>query len=149
MSPLANPMRLDAPIMPSSRLRQLFYSGLLGLFLLLTWSAKLAIWQLGLVIAALFLIGGFIFLSKPTLLHLSQPPLHLNSRYDWQLLMATSRGDQLWQGDLVRVRATSWVVIADVRVIEPYQKSLTLTIFRDQVSAEDWRKLSILGQLAA
>lgn len=142
-------MRLDAPIIPSSRLRLLFYSGLLGLFLLLAWSVNLAIWQLGLVLLSLILIGGFIFLSKPTLLHLSQPPLHLNLHYDWQFLMATARGNQLWQGNLLRAQSYSWAVIVEVQVMEPYQKSLTVTIFRDQVSAEDWRKLSILGQIAA
>lgn len=142
-------MRLDAPITLQSRFRLLFYAALLAIFLPIAWLAGLAIWQFGLVLLSVILISSFIFLSKPALLQLSQPPLHLNARQNWQLLMRTARGDQLWQGDLLRVRAYSWVVIAEVQVIEPYQRSLTFTIFRDQMTADDWRKLSILGQLMA
>lgn len=147
MSAASHAMRLDAPIAIKSRLRNLFFGGLLGLFLWLTWSAGLAIWQLALVGLVLILVSGFTVLSKPALLHLSQPPLHRNACYDWQLLMATAHGEQLWQADLLRVRSYFWVVIADFRVVEPYQKSLTITIYRDQVLAEDWRKLSIVGQV--
>ena len=63
----------------------------------------------------------------------------------WQLLMRSSRGDNLWQAELVAVSSYSWVICFKFIVKEPYQRPLAVAIFRDQVSAEQWRKLSILA----
>ena len=38
-----------------------------------------------------------------------------------------------------------WVICLSFIVIEPYQRHLSVTVFRDQVSAEHWRELTILA----
>lgn len=139
--------RLDAAVFPSSRLQFIIVCSGIALFLLLSWSAKLSLWQFILVVAVSGLTFGYWWLSRPIVTQITQPPLHLNAHQGWQLMMATSRGDQLWHGELRQLRTYSWVVVADFAITEPYQRSLTLSIFRDQVAPEDWRRLIILSQL--
>ena len=58
--------------------------------------------------------------------------------------MRTSRGDTLWQAELAAVSSYQWVMCFQFIIKEPYQRHLSVTVFRDQVSTEHWRELMIL-----
>ena len=64
-------------------------------------------------------------------------------------MIRTSRGDELWQAQMVDVHNYRWAMIIEFDIIEPYQRSLSMTIFRDQVSAEQWRELNILANVSS
>ena len=63
-------------------------------------------------------------------------------------MIRTSRGDELWQAQMVDVHNYRWAMIFEFDIVEPYQRSLSMTIFRDQVSAEQWRELNILANIS-
>jgi len=138
-------LRIDTAIQPTSYLRLLVYSGLAIAMIVLAALAPLALWQYVLVLIVATAAIIYLALSRPILLHLSQPPL--NQRIDryWQLLFRTGRGDELWQAQLVAVHGYQWAISIEFIIIEPYSRSLSVTIFRDQVSANQWRELSILS----
>ncbi len=140
-------LRIDATIKPSSYLRLLIYGSLTGAMILLGWLATLLLWQYVLLLMISVAVFSYLVLSRPIPLHLSQPPLSQRVDHNWQLLMRTGRGDGLWQAELAAVHHYHWLITFEFIIVEPYQRSLSVTVFRDQVSAEDWRKLSILASL--
>lgn len=142
-------LRIDTTIQPVSYLRLLLYIGLTSVMVLLTWLASLALWQYVflLIIAAAVII--YLTLSRPILLHLSQPPISQRIDRQWQLLVRTGRGDELWQAKLIAVHGYQWVMIIEFYIVEPYQRSFSVTIFRDQVDAKQWQELSILANVCA
>lgn len=142
---LLSSLRIDAPIQPASRIRLMFYLLLVSALLILAALASLALWQYVLILIVSAAALSYLALSRPILLHLSQPPLNKSIYQHWQLLMRSSRGDNLWQAELVAVSSYSWVICFKFIVKEPYQRPLAVAVFRDQVSAEQWRKLSILA----
>jgi hypothetical protein len=137
-------LRIDAPIQPASCLRLLFYMLLASVMVILTGLASLALWQYVLIFVVSVVVS-YLALSRPILMHLSQPPLDKSVYQHWQLLMRSSRGDALCQAELTAVSSYPWVICLSFIVIEPYQRHLTVTVFRDQVSAEHWRELTILA----
>ena len=144
---LANSLRIDAAIQPTSYLRLLLYSGLTTVMVVLAWLASLWLWQYVLILIVTAAVTIYLTLSRPILLHLSQPPLSQRIDQHWQLLLRTGRGDELWQAQLIAVSGYRWAISFEFNVIEPYQRSLSVTIFRDQVSPEQWRELNILARL--
>ena len=94
-------------------------------------------------------VVGYLALSRPIILHISQPPLSKDIYRDWQLLIRTGHGDALWQAQLKAVTQSRWVICFDFDIVEPYQRPLSIAIFRDQVNAEEWRKLTILANMTA
>ncbi|WP_296194184.1 MULTISPECIES: hypothetical protein [unclassified Psychrobacter] len=142
---LLTSLRIDAPIQPVSRIRLMFH--LVLATALLTWAAlaSLALWQYVTVLIVSATALSYLALSRPILLHLSQPPSNKSIYQHWQLLMRSSRGDSLSQAELVAVSSYSWVICFKFIIKEPYQRPVSVAIFRDQVSAEQWRKLSILA----
>src|SRR5690606_27647277 len=136
---------IDAPIQPVSRISLMFYRALASTLLTLAALATLALWQYVLILIVCAATLSYFALSRPILLHLSQPPLNKSIYQHWQLLMRSSRGDSLWQAELVAVGSYSWVICFKFIIKEPYQRPVSVAIFRDQVSAEQWRKLSILA----
>lgn len=88
-------------------------------------------------------------LSRPILLHLTQPPLDQRIDQHWQLRIRTSQGDGLWQAQLLAVHHYHWAMSFDFMIKEPYQRSMSLTVFRDQVSLEQWRELNVLANVSA
>lgn len=114
---------------------------------LLAWLANLSLLQYVVLLVICVAVVSYLALSRPILLHLSQPPLSQRVNQGWQLLMRTSRGDTLWQAKLRTVQRYHWIISCEFIIVEPYQRSLSVTIFRDQVSAEEWRELSVLANV--
>ena len=137
-------LRIDTPIKPASYLRMLFYIVLASVMVILAGLASLALWQYVLIFVVSAAVVSYLALSRPILLHLSQPPLDKSVYQYWQLLMRTSRGDTLWQAELAAVSSYQWVMCFQFIIKEPYQRHLSVTVFRDQVSTEHWRELMIL-----
>lgn len=138
-------LRIDAPIKPASYLRMLFYIVLASVMVILAGFASLALWQYVLIFVVTVAVVSYLALSRPILLHLSQPPLDKSVYRHWQLLMRSSRGDALWQAQLTAVSNYQWVICFSFMIKEPYQRPLSVVVFRDQVSAEHWRQLTILA----
>ncbi|WP_198333480.1 hypothetical protein [Psychrobacter aquimaris] len=144
---LANSLRIDTAIQPASYLRLLLYSGLTAVMVVLAWLASLLLWQYVLILIVTAAVTIYLILSRPILLHLSQPPLSQRIDQHWQLLLRTGRGDELWLAQLIAVSRYRWAISFEFNVIEPRQRSLSVTIFRDQVSSEQWRELNILTRV--
>ena len=142
---LLTSLRIDAPIQPVSRIRLMFHLVLATALLTLAALASLALWQYVLIFVVSVAVVSYLALSRPILMHLSQPPLNKSVYQHWQLLMRSSRGDSLWQAELVAVSSYSWVICFKFIIKEPYQRPVSVAIFRDQVSAEHWHELTILA----
>ncbi|MBP2280130.1 hypothetical protein RCH20_000482 [Psychrobacter sp. PL15] len=140
-------LRIDTAIKQSSHLRLLLYGSLAGALLLLAWLASLFLWQYILLLIISIVIAGYLALSRPILLHLSQPPLHQRIDRNWQLLMRTKRSDELWQAGLATVHRYDSLINFKFIVVEPRQRTLSVTIFRDQVNTEQWRELQVLANV--
>ena len=144
---LVTSLRIDTAIQPASYLCWLLYVSLAGIMIVLAWLASLALWQYLLIFIASAAVASYLVISRPTILHLSQPPLGQRMDKQWQLLIRTGHGDALWQADLISVNRYQWAMVFEFSIVEPYQRSLSMTIFRDQVSLEQWRELSILANI--
>ena len=142
-------LRLDTAIKPVSYLQILFYIALSGSIILLAMLASLSLWQYVLILIISVVVIGYLALSRPIILHISQPPLAKDIYRDWQLLIRTGRGDALWQAKLKAVTQSRWVICFEFNITEPYQRPLSVAIFRDQVNAEEWRKLTVLANMTA
>ena len=138
-------LRIDTVIEPISYIRRLWYSIMVIIAMLLAWLAQLLWWQYLLLFLLTVVIAAYVTLSRPVLLRLSQPPLSKPIDRHWQLLMRTAHGDALWQANLVAVHRYQWMIGFEFTIIEPYQRSISLVVFRDQVSLNHWQKLSILA----
>ena len=138
-------LRIDAPIQPASCLRLLFYMLLASVMVILTGLASMALWQYVLIFVVSVAVVSYLALSRPILMHLSQPPLDKSVYQHWQLLMRSSRGDALWQAQLTAVSNYQCVICFSFMIKEPYLRPLSVAVFRDQVSAEHWRQLTILA----
>lgn len=144
---LTAPLRIDAKVSATSRISMLLYSALTLIMLVLAWLAQLSLWQYVLMMTISVLAFGYITLSKPIVLHLTQPPLDQRIDRHWQLLLRMGRGDELWQAGLIGAHRYPLLIHFDFIVTSPYQRTLSITIFRDQVSIDDWRKLNILASI--
>ena len=142
-------LRIDTAIKPISYLYLLFYMALSSIVMVLAALASLALWQYVVILLISAAVIGYLALSRPILLHLSQPPLDKSVYQDWQLLIRTNRGDALWQAKLNTVSQSHWVICFDFNIVEPYQRRFSVAIFRDQVSPEQWRELTILSNMIA
>ena len=111
--------------------------------------AALALWQYVLILIVTAAVVSYLALSRPILLHLTQSPISQRIDQHWQLMIRTSRGDGLWQAQLLAVHHYHWAMSFDFMVTEPYQRLLSVTVFRDQVSLEQWRELNILANVSA
>ena len=138
-------LRIDTAIQSVSYLRILVYAGLVAILILLAYFAHLSLWQYGIILIVSVAVTGYLVLSRPILRHLSQPRLSKRVDTDWQLVMRTSRGDALWQAQLTSVECYRLLLHFEFIVVEPYQRSLSVTIFRDQVSRDAWQQLNILA----
>ena len=138
-------LRIDTPIKPSSHLRTALYASLIVVMGLLAWLAQLSLSQNVLLLIVSAGVACYLALTRPILLHLSQPPLQHRVDQHWQLLMRTSRDDALWQAHLSKLHRYPLCIHFEFSIIEPYQRSLSVTVFRDQVSAREWKKLNILA----
>ncbi|MEL0620672.1 hypothetical protein [Psychrobacter proteolyticus] len=142
---LVTSLRIDTAIKPASYLRALLYVGLTGVVMILAWFASLTLWQYLLILIVSAAVASYLIISRPILLHISQPSLSQRVDKEWQLLIRTGRGDELWQAELVDINCYQWAMSIEFDIVEPYQRSFSTTIFRDQVNSEQWRQLSILA----
>lgn len=142
-------LRVDTAIKSASYLRTLLYFGLALVMIGLAWLAALALWQYVLILLVTVAVVSYLALSRPILLHLTQPPIDQRIDQHWQLMIRTSRGDELWQAQLLAVHHCHWAMSFDFMITEPYQRPMSLTVFRDQVSLEQWRELNILANVSA
>lgn len=139
-------LRVDCAVKPDSCVRAWLYSSLALVMIMLSGLAQLWLWQYVLTLIIAAAVISYLALSKPILLHLSQPPLSKRVDIGWQLLMRTSRADELWQANLSATYHFPWLIHLKLNMTEPYRRPFTVMIFRDQVSAEEWRQLSILAK---
>ena len=146
---MATSLRIDTAIQPASYLRVLFYMSLTSAMVILAWLASLNVWQYVAILIVAAAVTGYLILSRPVLLHMSQPPLSQRVDRGWQLMIRTSRGDELWQAEMVKVHNYGWAMSFEFNIVEPYQRSLSMTIFRDQVSDNQWRELNILANVSS
>ncbi|PKH80415.1 hypothetical protein [Psychrobacter sp. 4Bb] len=144
MTPVTS-LRIDTAITPASYLRALLYVGLTGVMMILAWFASLTLWQYLLILIVSAAVASYLIISRPILLHISQPSLSQRVDKEWQLLIRTGRGDELWQAELVDINCYKWAMSIEFDIVEPYQRSFSTTIFRDQVNSEQWRQLNILA----
>lgn len=142
-------LRIDTAIKPVSYLQILFYIALSGIVILLAVLASLSLWQYVLILIVSVAVIGYLALSRPIILHISQPPLVKDIYRDWQLMIRMGRGDALWQAKLKAVTHYRWVICFNFNIVEPHQRPLSIAIFRDQVNAEEWRKLTVLANITA
>ncbi len=140
-------LRIDTKVSATSRISMLLYIALTLTMLVLAWLAQLSLWQYILIMTISVFAFGYITLSKPIVLHLTQPPLDQRIDRHWQLLLRMGRGDELWQAGLIDAHRYPLLIHFDFMVTSPYQRTLSITIFRDQVSTDDWRKLNILASI--
>lgn len=141
------PLRIDTAIQPASHLRLWLYVSLTSVMVLLAWFAALALWQYVLILIVAAAVTIYLTVSRPILLHVSQPPLSQRVDRQWQLLIRTGRGDELWQAQLIAVHGYRWAMSFEFIIVEPYKRSLSVSVFRDQVNADQWRALSILANV--
>lgn len=141
-------LRIDTAIQPTSLLRFLLYGGLGSIMGLLAWLAPLSLWQYVFLLIVVTVVTVYLTFSRPIPLHFSQPPLSHRLDNHWQLLIRTSRGDELWQAQLVAVHGYRWVVSLEFIIVEPYRRPLSVTVFRDQVSTNQWRELGVLANMS-
>lgn len=74
---------------------------------------------------------------------------HIAQTHDdklWQFLVATHRGNQLWQGRIVHMTDCPYYVVLDVDVIEPKACHMRWTIFKDSVDMDCFRRLKALSR---
>ncbi|PKH65342.1 hypothetical protein CXF61_06880 [Psychrobacter sp. 4Dc] len=141
---LVTSLRIDTAIKPASYLRALLYVSLTGVMMILAWFASLALWQYLLIFIVSAAVASYLIISRPILLHISQPSLSQRVDKEWQLLIRTGRGDELWQAELIDINRYQWAVSIELNIVEPYQRTFSTTIFRDQVNSDQWRQLNIL-----
>lgn len=141
----AKSLRIDMPIKPSSRLRTALYASFITAMGLLAWLAQLSLAQYVLLLIVTAGVACYLALTRPILLHISQPPLQHRVDQHWQLLMRTSRDDALWQAHLSKLHRYPSCIHFEFSIIEPHQRALSVTIFRDQVTVQEWRQLNILA----
>lgn len=147
MTPVTS-LRIDTAIKPVSYLRALLYVGLTSVLMILAWFASLALWQYLLILIVSAAVASYLIISRPILLHISQPSLSQRVDKEWQLLIRTGRGDELWQAELVDINRYQWAMSIEFNIVEPYQRSFSTTIFRDQVNSDQWRQLNILANIS-
>lgn len=145
---LVTSLRIDTAIKPASYVRALLYVGLTGIMMILAWFASLALWQYLLILIVSAAVASYLIISRPILLHISQPLLSQRVDKEWQLLIRTGRGDELWQAELVDINCYQWAISVEFNIVEPYQRTFSTTIFRDQVNYEQWRQLNILTNIS-
>lgn len=143
------PLRIDTAIQPASYLRLVLYIGLTSVMVVLAWLAALVLWQYVVILIVAAAVTIYLTLSQPILLHFSQPPLSQRVDRQWQLLMRTGRGDELWQAQLINVHRYQWAMSFEFTIVEPYRRPLSVTVFRDQVGADQWRELNVLASVSA
>lgn len=141
------PLRIDAAIKPTSHLRMLLYIVLASVMTILAWLAELLLWQYLIIGVVSAVVASYLVLSRPILLHLSQPPLAKPIDENWQLLMRTGRGDELWQAKLNSVYRYQWLISFKFTTVEPFKRPLTVTVYRDQTNLDEWRQLNILANI--
>ena len=142
-------LRIDTAIKAMSYWRMIFYSVLASVMITLAALASLSLWQYVFILIISAAIIIYLALSRPILLHISQPPLDKSIYRNWQLLVRIGLGDALWQAELNTLAHYRWVICFDFIIIEPYRRRLSVAVFRDQVSAEQWRELTILANMIA
>ena len=140
-------LRIDTAIKVSSHLRSLIYIGLTSAMTLLAWLVELSLWQYVVILVISVAVFIYLALLRPIVLHLSQPPLYKPVNQDWQLLMRTGRGDELWLAELTDIHRYHWLITVTFMTLEPFKRPVTLIIYRDQVSLIEWQQLNILANI--
>lgn len=133
-------LRLDAPIRHSWYKKILF-----GLVITVTLILMHAInVTIGAYVAliAVSLILWWIDAQKIALCHIAQT----QDDKLWQFLVATHRGNQLWQGNIVHMTDCPYYVVLDVHIIEPRPYNIRWTIFKDSVDMDCFRHLKVLSR---
>ena len=111
------PIRIDTTIDSVSRLRLLLYACLTGAIVILAWLASLSLWQYVFILAVLVAVAGYLVISRPVPLHISQPPLDQRIDKQWQLLIRTGRGDELWQAQLLSTHRYQWAIHLEFNIV--------------------------------
>lgn len=132
---------LDAPLQTSLHrivLWAVFFMSIFGIVAVvgLVW------WQW---VVLLLVVVGLIWSmqSVPSVRHLVQLPTHQGDDGRWQLLVATHRGEQLWQGRLTAANDFGLGVQLSFEIDEPMPQIFGVVVFFDQLDDDDKRKLKV------
>ncbi|MBS9779283.1 MAG: hypothetical protein KGV51_01520 [Moraxellaceae bacterium] len=149
--------RIDSQIDTVSLWHRVFAVLWLSLLLLVMLVAQLAWWQW---LIMLFVLGAVIYLYYQRdfeIVHLTQPtgnsvkdiyssPWFVYACYDFD--EEEFEDVECWQGYLTTSHVGRYLVVLAFDIVEPFQRSLSVPIWRDQVSNDDWRKLQTLSRLS-
>lgn len=131
-------MRLDSPIHTSY-----YRYGLWGVFLLslliLAIAGGLHWWQ-NLITSVVFVVLIYSELTKPDLLHI------VSNDGEWQFLVHTSLGDELWRGQVLIMDDFGLCVVLRVNVELPTPKTVKWVIFQDMLEMNDYRQLRSMSR---
>lgn len=153
-----NTALLDANIKPNSGLAMvLFFCWLFSLFVI-GMLAQLVWWQLGLLIFVSLSVLLLHKLRRIIPLHITQlddtkngfdPLTHQEIGWHIQLKQKQNHKQpvQLCQGKLIKTNDFGIMVFLSYQIIEPTKQQFGVTIWQDQVTNDDWRKLKILTRL--
>lgn len=144
--------RIDEEILPTSQWRLLIVAFWLFLMLLVMGVSGLVWWQ-WLIMLVVTGLGTWYYRhnhisQRFPVAHITQPPLDKLHRSPWFVYVDTKQDKlQLWQGYLNAMYVNRYLVILHFDIVEPLPNNRSVTIWRDQVSEEGWRKLQVFGRL--
>ena len=140
-------LRIDVAVATSSRYQKRLYLSLALIIAVLAGLGSLSFWQwLLFLVSALISWIAFRWRCQP-LAHLTQPPLNRTEFADWDLLIETYRGAQLWRGELIMAQDYSSAIILQFEINHPQSRLLNCAIYRDQVTPQGWHQLRVLTQV--
>ena len=145
---VAASLRIDAPIKPLSRYQVIISAAMMMIVAVLASLAHLTIGQYLALALMGVMTGGLIWLRYKPLIGLTQPELMRPLSAHWHLIIATTRGEALWHAELIQAQDYGLAVVLSFDVVHPTRRSLSCTIFCDQVTGQTWHQLKVLGQVA-
>lgn len=134
-------MYIDAIIHPSP-LRHAVGIIFVTVCILMAWQAGLLWWQL-IIVAGIGIVVLALNITKPAVVGVSaKDPDQL-----WEFAIIRSGEIELWQGYVNCVTMQMGRVVLDVYVTEPSNEYIKLSIGRQDIDIEDYRKLATLARI--
>lgn len=135
-----NARHFDAPLGVSYH-RAILWAAFVGLIVGIVALSGVGVWQWAVLIVAC--VAVIVLQNQvPIPRHLVQ----LSSKDDdshWQILVKTTRGEQIWQGRLMQAKVFGLGVWLDFEIDEPMIIEFKTVVFFDQLDDDDRRKLKM------
>ncbi|MDO5650770.1 MAG: hypothetical protein Q4G13_01355 [Moraxella sp.] len=137
--------RLDIAIATSWQMRRLWLA-YLGVGVLLAFGAGLSWWQWSVFTLSVLLVWWLYRIREVRVIQLISPNGGVWG--DWQLVVQsktpkikTADDAQLWQAELIKLTNMSVCIVFEFWVYEPMPRPLTVRIYPDQATQDEWRQL--------